>query len=269
MKIDLVEKPFNPKFKGKGGFTAYDEYIYLELYLKKKYAKNLYSIPFTDLVLTNELSAVDKKTRFIIVVESGLFFIPDEDKKEPIFIEFINKIKNVKKRFTYYNSTQHFTFKNEVISHSSAFIYDSKTNTIDHFDSIPNHLVEKYQKKYINFFKMVYGNGVVINFSRDRSCTYFGRLYYQKCSENVKNGKYVYTTKGFCGVWTMWYLEYRLANPDFSPDELIKEALKVFGKPGDKICKFIRGYAKFYTETIEKFDIIKDSSNNKRIIEKI
>ena len=85
------------------------------------------------------------------ISSSGIFStLPDFKKKlssqEPIFIEFINKIKNVKKRFTYYNSTQHITFKNEVISHSSAFIYDSKTNTIDHFDSIPNHLVEKYPK---------------------------------------------------------------------------------------------------------------------------
>jgi hypothetical protein len=268
MKIDLVEKSFDSKFKGEYSVRTEDEYLFLELYIKKKYSKNLYTLPFTRLVLSNILSKTDRKTRFVIGTRNGGIFIPEEDKKEPLFIEFISKLKNIKKRFTYYQLQQDFIFKNNRIQHSASFIYDKKTNTIDHFDSIPQEYctsIEKHQKKIMIFFRMVYGKDISINFSRERPCTYFGNVYFQKCNKK----EYLYTSKGFCTAWTMWYLEYRLANPDFSSDELIQEALKIFRKSDDKICKFIRGYAQFYTQTIEKYIIIKDSENNKQIIRKI
>jgi hypothetical protein len=58
----------------------------------------------------------------------------------------------------------------------------------------------------------------------------------------------------------LWFLELRLANPEIPKEKLIKKALKRL-KDGDKVCKFVRGYAQFVDNIVSKYSIVRTSKN--------
>jgi hypothetical protein len=63
---------------------------------------------------------------------------------------------------------------------------------------------------------------------------------------------------GFCSVWSAWYIDLRLSNPDIEREELVKKALKILKKnKKDKnisFTQFIRNYSNFLVEISDEID---------------
>lgn len=79
---------------------------------------------------------------------------------------------------------------------------------------------------------------------------------------------------GFCSVWSLWYIELRITNPDKDPDDLIDEAIEAIRKVENdrekdygrgSFTDFIRRYSLKIVKLHEQIDkVYSDSSNHRR-----
>lgn len=62
---------------------------------------------------------------------------------------------------------------------------------------------------------------------------------------------------GFCAMWSLWYLELRISNPDIPSKELLTQAIEEIKKEDDDFTKFIVNYTIFIKDISE---LLKDQS---------
>jgi hypothetical protein len=79
---------------------------------------------------------------------------------------------------------------------------------------------------------------------------------------------------GFCSVWSLWYIELRISNPDKDPDDLIEEAIDAIRKVEDKrrsegygegsFTDFIRRYSLKIVDLHKRIDKVYSDSSSSR-----
>jgi hypothetical protein len=171
-------------------------------------------------------------------------------------------VSKTKKRFTLFNFVLHIDEdKDDIYIHAFCCIYDSKTHTVELFDSVRNSYIE-FKPVLTAFFKMIYNSNV--KFEIIRFCPKFGGLYNFFCHHLVLP----YKIDGPCTIWVMWYIELRLKNPLLTKHQIVKKALLLFTKDPQRLCRLLRGYAQFIQSITTKYRQTK-GSKGKLILKKI
>jgi hypothetical protein len=177
--------------------------------------------------------------------------------------------KNFKKRFNDCKEDPNIRFiisfiylefcnsrQGQYCSHSNAFIYDKRDNSIEIFEpfglSTPGPWFDKEQfvAKITDFFKGMEINEVYYDYCPNISFQQIQAL------EKELEGLETDPGEGFCIAWSIWWINYRLKNADSDLDrgELITKALEYLKRSPRTFTKFIRNYTGFITK--EKNNII-------------
>ena len=182
----------------------------------------------------------------------GLIFERTGNKNELIYhgglIDLFNFIKNCKKRFfaipvsmEYPDSGPHFNI----------LIGDNKRKIIERFEPygalVDEKVHENFDKDFKSFLKQKKLDFTYKNPDEFCPATGFQELEennIQKKKASVRRNDY----RGYCGMWSIWFIEMKMRNPDLPSDKLLKKALSEMKKlkinKNDTFTyrKFVRNY---------------------------
>jgi hypothetical protein len=129
--------------------------------------------------------------------------------------------------------------------HSNALLIDFKRKEVEIFDPHGQLLIDRYQPEIL--YKMIRSafakskDPIIANMKIYEPSEYCPLIMFQsKESEEIEKIKQKF---GSCSMWTSWYIDARLANPDISRKALIKYALDEIKKSTGGFNVFIRQYA--------------------------
>jgi len=139
---------------------------------------------------------------------------------EPHFIDLFNKCR-YKKRFVFIELTL-LENRGVNIAHANMLLYDGVNNSLERFEpfgengpysrAFPEIDLDAKLKKYFSSF--LPDN---LKYTEPKYICYVGPQNLEK--------KRLSNNKGYCAIWVWWYLDLRLSNPDFSPNEIVKYGL--------------------------------------------
>ena len=126
-------------------------------------------------------------------------------------------------------------------SHSNMMIYDSKYETLEHFE--PYGSSNSYDRNLFEqeIFREFVETGMVKKYlPNNKLCPYIG----PQSKESSEKPRRIH--HGFCTIWSFWYADLRLSFPDIDPKKLLKMAMTRLGGPGGSgFYNQIVGYTKF------------------------
>lgn len=132
--------------------------------------------------------------------------------------------------------------------HGNALVYNVRTKEIEHFEPHGSRIMDRYEPQNMYdtleaYFKKVIPEGRYIR--PDEFCHH--DEFFQT-TENTEKG-YV-DEHGMCAVWTLWYIDIRLANASLSKDAVVKKAMKALHKQGS-FRRFITNYENYHVYMIK------------------
>lgn len=162
--------------------------------------------------------------------------------------------------------------------HQNVLIYDLQADIIEHFE--PHGSLESLGDNYVTYlntyntsfltkiFRYVLQNNNVKYYPPSTICPIPG----PQARENIYEAFDIEPTDpfGFCVIWSMWYVDLRLANPHVDRTNLIQQAMQTMINNDISFKKFIRTYANNlvkYAKYIEKeFTVDKIKITRKKLI---
>ena len=137
--------------------------------------------------------------------------------------------------------------------HANILIYDSIKKTLERFEPYGdlNDIITDTSKGCFSldidkiFFKM-FNDRKLINQYFPPS-TFIADKGFQKVQEN-ENRMSRKDPVGFCTMWSAFYCDLRLSNPDVKREKLLDYTVKVFNNNGKSLTNFIRDYSNIITE---------------------
>jgi len=265
--FDILKKTFDPEYIGKWNGCTFDKTsIFLNIYIKEKYKKDLF---FLDYFTLHATYAHNESPHQVAIVD---YREPDENtflritkqsiKKE--LLPYINAYKNSKKKFHYFEirMVSRNQQDKELRFHSSSAIYDSTSNQVDFFNLLTSDFnIKAYNEQFKIFFRAIYGNEVKLKYSIN--CLLLGYAEIENlCRERFYENSKFYID-GPCVIWTLWFLDMRLTNKHLPHQEVLKKALKIFREIPDLVCKVIINYGIFADKIMKKYDLVIDRKNRK------
>lgn len=148
------------------------------------------------------------------------------------------------------------------LQHANMLLYDRKTRILERFEpwgfsnNFDNHKFD------VVFGKWILQKDLDLPVEWYLGATEFcPRVSFQKLQEEESVPAFLeYKTpnivNGFCSVWSNWYINLRLSNPDMAPADVIRESIESLKKHPDGFSKFILKYANFVRT--EAFNIFKE-----------
>lgn len=254
-KVMKKKRTSETKFEGTGM-----DLLFGLIYLTKKY-KNL-DIPIR---LKRELGY----TRGDFMDIGVRFECNIGEKKQKLYYPnnkqvFYKMIKNSKKRFLAIFIYIKW-FCSSDVAHFNMLIFDTKNKTVERFEpytkfrSLSNRNVikdfdsifSKDIKKYLNYKYII----------PDQFCPRTGFQY--KEENNIKNinilnrktvGNYQKNSDpgGFCGAWSLYFLDLRLSFPDYDRKKLMKKSFNFIDSDKHSFRTFIRNYSSFINKQRSK-----------------
>ncbi len=183
--------------------------------------------------------------------------------------ELKNFIKNCKKRFfaiplsmEYPDSGPHFNI----------LVGDNKTKIIERFEPYGAYVDEKVHESFDkDLKKFLEKNNLDFGYKNpDEFCPASG---FQELEENNIQKKKASVRKndyrGYCGMWSMWFIEMKIRNPDLPSDKLLKKALKEMRRLKNNKSeeftyrRFVRNYKDHIIET--RTEIMKEGGVDCRV----
>lgn len=159
--------------------------------------------------------------------------------------ELLNIVKNCEKRFFIIFIGTQIIYKDRICSHSSVVIYDKKNKIVERYDPMlegiecnPNHIVDKIWE---TFFSHV-----------DKNIKYEGNSYFCFRPQKIQYAEKLYE-RGLCALWSLWFVDMKLGNPDKTSNEMLEIIKKFINKQKTSYTVFILSYAKYIIETDPKF----------------
>jgi len=141
-------------------------------------------------------------------------------------------------------------------NHSNSLIFDLKENRLERFEPHgsnypigfnynPDLLDQMILQKFRDLVYSAGGSGPRYLRPRD----YLPRIGFQILeSREILTNRNLGDPNGFCSLWVIWYLDYRLRYPDFWPGTLARKLIDVVQKNGYSFRDIIRNYSKRITE---------------------
>lgn len=148
-------------------------------------------------------------------------------------------------------------------THSNAIIYTISTNTIERFEPHgsgypyqfnynPNLLDNQLKSKINNMINNIYSSH--INLTYLRPADYLPKIGFQ-LFENMEThlNKNIGDPNGFCTLWCIWYLDFRLTYINMNPAKLIKKMFKEIRHNNLSFRNIIRNYSLNITDLRDSY----------------
>jgi hypothetical protein len=255
--LDLLEKPLVSETSFMGDtLTELAGWIHI----LKEYSD--VCMPVTGLIWTCTFDEAGKCTRELIVPERFIDrFLECQTNPNVRFM-----FGNIELRYP--NSTADLTGP-----HSNAILYDKSDNSVEIFEPVgkkPAHGTTWYDEDIFHediskFFRQQLDvKNVYTGFCPAASFQMIQSL------EDV----FLETDPmGFCNAWTLWWLDFRLANADIdmSREELAEEAIDMLKTKPKYFTTFIRNYAEFIIQErtkiiMEAYDRLNESEEGQKLL---
>ena len=130
-------------------------------------------------------------------------------------------------------------------THANIALYDKKTRDIDYFE--PQGYADLSEEISYEFSQFLYNYNIDINhlYKPSQICTGPQTLEYEETTSGIWTDR----SGGFCAMWTLWYIDLRLSNPDINRNELLKCAINNI-RSKQPLSEFIRGYTQFIRDNV-------------------
>ncbi len=150
--------------------------------------------------------------------------------------------------------------------HSNVLIYRRRTNTIEHFEPHGGEIdlgkrIQANLEKRINLFISIFNAELKKNNIQEVSylpatsvCPYLEGLQSLENNSLLKKGKG--EPGGYCSVWSMFFAELCLKNPDKSSEEILENIynyLTTKESAESYLKKVIRGYTGYLVESVNTY----------------
>ena len=133
--------------------------------------------------------------------------------------------------------------KNEQWKDSSLMALIIQINLI----TIPNLLDEILYKKISNILSNIHKENVIIKYYQPKN--YLPKIGFQTFENTEINiNKNIGDPNGFCTLWTIWYLDYRLEFFDKKPQQIVKNLIYQIKINNYSFRTIIRNYSKKITD---------------------
>jgi glutaredoxin len=156
-----------------------------------------------------------------------------------------------------------FTCK-DGLGHANFLIYDSKTKELERFE--PNGYISGDCFNEVNLdekLKDLFNSNV----KKDMVKKVYSPLEFcpRQSFQYIQHIKEIFEKQegdpaGFCAVWTAWYADTRMANPNKSRKQVVDMALWKLRNNSESMTKFIRSYSAFLVKAGELLKKSKDPS---------
>ena len=137
--------------------------------------------------------------------------------------------------------------------HANILIYDNVNRTLERFEPYGNldELLTSSNKSCFKpniddiLFKMFTNKDLIDEYFPPS--TFIPNTGLQKIQED-ENNMSSKDPGGFCTMWSLFYCDLRLSNPDVDRELLLEYTMKVFKKSNKSLTQFIRDYSNIVTE---------------------
>ena len=144
--------------------------------------------------------------------------------------------------------------------HANYLIYDKENKTLERFESYGavdttclNN--ENIDKSIESLFKQNLGMDFIINYRKPLD--FLPKKNFQTLQENENEMKRN-DPVGFCSVWSLWFIDLRLLNPEVPTKKLIEQAFNALKKmkkdKGISFTEFIRNYSHWIVEVSKEIE---------------
>lgn len=143
-------------------------------------------------------------------------------------------------------------------NHSNGLFYDIENRSMERFEPHgsdyptqfnynPELLDEILYKKITNVMSNIYKENIKIKYYKPQN--YLPKIGFQTFENTEINiNKNIGDPNGFCTLWTIWYLDYRLKYQDKSPDSIVKNLIRQIKINNYSFRTIIRNYSKKITD---------------------
>lgn len=143
-------------------------------------------------------------------------------------------------------------------NHSNSLFYDIDNFVMERFEPHgsgypsqfnynPDLLDEILYKKFSNIISTIYKRPVKLKYYQPKN--YLPKIGFQTFENTEINiNKNIGDPNGFCTLWTIWYLDYRLKYVDKNPESIVKKLIKQIKINNYSFRTIIRNYSKNITD---------------------
>lgn len=143
-------------------------------------------------------------------------------------------------------------------NHSNGLFYDIESKTMERFEPHgsayptqfnynPDLLDDILYKKISNLLTIIYGTPIKIKYYQPKN--YLPKIGFQTFENTEINiNKNIGDPNGFCTLWTIWYLDYRLKYVNKKPQRVVKNLINQIKINNYSFRTIIRNYSKKITD---------------------
>jgi hypothetical protein len=163
-------------------------------------------------------------------------------------------------------------------NHSNALFYNIETHELERFEPHgsdypsqfnynPDLLDEILYKRLTHILSIIYDKPILIKYYQPKN--YLPKIGFQTFENSEINiNKNIGDPNGFCTLWCIWYLDYRLKYINDKPDHIVKKLITEIRINNLSFRTIIRNYSKNITDLRDKYlshlnKNINDYLNNK------
>ena len=134
-------------------------------------------------------------------------------------------------------------------AHFNLLVGDTKRGVIERFEPYGSVINEKVHKNFdIDFEKFLKENELDYEYSLPKD--FMPKLAFQELEETQIDDQVASMRRddyrGYCGMWSIWFIDLKMSNPDETSKSLLAKSLKKMKKRNFR--KFIRNYANHIIE---------------------
>ena len=148
-------------------------------------------------------------------------------------------------------------------NHSNGLFYDIENKMIERFEPHgsdypsqfnynPDLLDEILFKKMTNILSSIYNENVTIKYYQPKN--YLPKIGFQTLENTeISVNKNIGDPNGFCTLWTIWYLDYRLKYINEKPQHIVKKLISEIKINNYSFRTIIRNYSKKITDLRDQY----------------
>lgn len=120
------------------------------------------------------------------------------------------------------------------------------------FNYNPDRLDDLLDKSFASIFKNIYGQSSDITYIPPKK--YLPKIGFQTFEGvEMQTNTYLGDPNGFCTLWCIWYLDYRLDYPELSSAKVVKKLIKSIRSNNLSFRSVIRNYSKNITDLRDNY----------------
>ncbi len=135
--------------------------------------------------------------------------------------------------------------------HYNYLVYDTSSKSLERFEPHGSETMKRYKPNPMDLAIVDWWSRTlqVNEYYRPSGFCPDNSVQRLQCSDE----DHILGERGFCAIWSTWYADLRMSNPDVPREDVLHYSLEVLKRLPCTITNFIRGYAKFVTRHKKKY----------------